>query len=61
MKRHLICRADELHHHLEVFFREHPGWEDAYISASKTAIYATRINYDEDDTVSIESHTVYGV
>lgn len=48
MKRDLICRADQLHAALEVFFRENEGWEDAFISFDKDGVYAARINWDEE-------------
>ena len=46
MKKDFLCRADELHHSLEVFFRENPGWEDAFICADKDGIYGVRIDYE---------------
>lgn len=45
MKKDFICRADQLHFALEVFFKENPGWEDSFISADETKIYASRIDY----------------
>lgn len=59
MKRHLICRADELHQALEVFFRENPGWEDAYICADEDSIMGVRINY-EGESVYFETRSIYG-
>ena len=45
MKKDFLCRADELHHALEVFFRENQGWEDSFISADATKVYASRMDY----------------
>ena len=48
MKRYFLCRADQLHASLEVFFRENPGWEDAFVSADKDGIYAIRAQYADN-------------
>lgn len=66
MKKDLIGRMDEIHAAIEVFFRENPGWQDAYFSADKNGIYATRINYETisgiaQDVPHIDLRTVFEV
>lgn len=39
----LICRVDELHHHIEVFLRENPGWENKYVWTTDKGIYAVNL------------------
>jgi len=48
VKKHLLCRADELHFALEVFFRENPGWQDSYVAADKEGVYGIRIDWEEN-------------
>jgi len=59
-KRDFICRADQLHFALEIFFRENPSWEDSYICADKHGIYGVRMNYFEDD-IEVQVKTIYGL
>jgi|GEM_PF-3697830 len=66
MKKDLIGRLDEVHHGIEVFLRENPGWEDAYFSCDKAGIYATRINYETvsgiaQDIPVVDVRTVFEV